>query len=505
MATLAEALTLALDHHSAGRLSEAETLYRRVLDVAPGQPDALHLLGVLTGQLGETDKAAALIESAIAANPGAPDYHINLADLLRRAGRLPQAVGHYADALTLAPQREDALASLALTAARLGSNSGDPDQAILWYRLALTIRPDFADVLLNLTALVGESDMLSVLSRVIRLRPDADALSARAALQHGRTLISAALADLHAALALAPDRSDLWRDLGCWRHETEDHRAAASALERAVTLAPDLSPVRPRLGLLLRTIGRLEDAAAHYRAALRDDPDHSAVRSALWEVERSLGLHAPYHGHEGQDAFVHQTFFPDLVHGVFLDIGAYDGLTWSNTLFFEQARGWTGLCVEASPTRFAELTRNRPGPNLNVALANREGMAEFLDIIDGPAMMGGLSETFDPGQRAFVETLIQAKRLIQVPVRRLDGLLAEHGVTHVHYCSIDTEGAERSIIESIDFSRVTIDVFSLENAQDDPTLRALMAERGYDRLCRFFGGDEIYARRGLPRHASDAG
>ncbi|WP_274379636.1 hypothetical protein [Azospirillum cavernae] len=33
----------------------------------------------------------------------------------------------------------------------------------------------------------------------------------------------------------------------------------------------------------------------------------------------------------------------------------------------------------------------------------------------------------------------------------------------------------------------------------------LMAERGYDRLCRFFGGDEIYARRGLPRHASDAG
>ena len=505
MATLAEALAAALDHHSAGRLTEAAILYHRILDVAPGQPDALHLLGVLTGQLGETDKAVALIESAIAANPGAPDCRINLADLLRRAGRLPQAARHYADALALAPQREDALASLALTAARLGSNSADPAKSVGWYRLALAIRPDFADVLGNLTALAGRDDLLTALSRIIRLRPDADALSARAIHHHGQTRISAAMADLRAALALSPDHSDLWHDLGRWLHETEDYRAAASALERAAVLAPDLSPVRPRLGLLLRTIGRLEDAAAHYRAALRDDPDHSAVRSALWEVERSLGLHAPYHGHEGQDAYVHRTFFPDLTNGVFLDIGAYDGVTWSNTLFFERALGWTGLCVEASPTRFAELARNRPGPNFNIALANREGMAEFLDIIDGPAMMGGLSETFDPGQRAFVETLIQDKRLIQVPVRRLDGLLAEHGVTHVHYCSIDTEGAERSIIESIDFSRVTIDVFSLENAQDDPTLRALMAERGYDRLCRFFGGDEIYARRGLPRHASDAG
>ncbi|WP_298369113.1 FkbM family methyltransferase [Azospirillum sp.] len=505
MATLAEALAAALDHHSAGRLTEAAILYRRILDVAPGQPDALHLLGVLTGQLGETDKAVALIQSAIAANPGAPDCRINLADLLRRAGRLPQAARHYADALALAPQREDALASLALTAARLGSNSDDPAKAVGWYRLALAIRPDFADVLGNLTALAERDDRMTALSRIIHLRPDADALLARAIHHHGQTRIADALADLRAALALAPDRSDLWHDLGRWRHETEDYHAAASALERAAALAPNLSPVRPRLGLLLRTIGRLEDAAAHYRAALRDDPDHSAVRSALWEVERSLGRHAPYHGHEGQDAYVHQTFFPDLTNGVFLDIGAYDGVTWSNTLFFERERGWTGLCVEASPTRFAELARNRPGPNLNVALANREGMAEFLDIIDGPAMMGGLSETFDPGQRAFVETLIQDKRLIQVPVRRLDGLLAEHGVAHVHYCSIDTEGAERSIIESIDFSRVTIDVFSLENAQDDPTLRALMAERGYDRLCRFFGGDEIYARRGLPRHASDVG
>ncbi|MFD1627493.1 FkbM family methyltransferase [Azospirillum griseum] len=500
MATLAEALSIALDLHQAGRLDEAETLYRRILTAAPGQPDALHLSGVLAGQRGRTDQGIALIQKAIALTPSAADCRINLADLLRRTGRLAQAAALYRQALTLRPDRDDALAALALTAARLGSGQTPATQAANWYRLALAIRPDFVDVVGNLIGLCEADAALTLLSRRIRLRADTDALAARAARRHQTQDSAGAQADLRAALALAPDRADLWQELGESLHGDEAFSDAVSALSRAAALAPHRSPVRPRLGLLLRTVGRLAEAADQYRRVLADNPDHSAVRSALWEVERALGLHAAYHGHEGQDAFVHRTFFPDRTGGVFLDIGAYDGVTWSNTLFFERELGWTGLCVEASPTRFAALARNRPGPNLNIALANREGEAEFLDILDGPAMMGGLSETFDPGQRAFVDTLIHDKRLITVPVRRLGAVLAEHGITHVQYCSIDTEGAERSIIESIDFSRVTIDVFSLENPPEDPGLRALMDGLGYERVCRFFGGDEVYARRGLHRH-----
>lgn len=50
MATVEEALGIALDLHQGGRLDEAETLYRRILDAVPDQGDARHLLGVLRAQ-----------------------------------------------------------------------------------------------------------------------------------------------------------------------------------------------------------------------------------------------------------------------------------------------------------------------------------------------------------------------------------------------------------------------------------------------------------------------
>lgn len=501
MATVAEALALALDLHLAGRLTEAEELYRRILDAVPDQADALHLLGVLTGQRGEVDAAASLIGQAIAYNPAAAEYRVNLGDLLRRVGRLAEAAVQYLEALRLAPSRADAAEGLAVAAARLG-NSDDEAQSARWYRCALALKPDHADVLVNLAVRHGGGDGLKALrsfSRACRLAPDADLLDRLATLFEEVGAIGQAAEAGCRALLLEPGRPALWRDYGRRLRTLGKDGAADPVLEHAVSLDPDNAEGRTLLGFLRQTGNRPAEAARHYRVALARESDLPAVRSALWEMERELGLHGQYYGHEGQDAFIHRTFFPDLTGGTFLDIGAYDGVTWSNTLFFERALGWTGLCVEASPSRHAELMRNRPGPNLNVALSDREGIAEFLDIVDGPMMMGGLAETFTERQRAFVETLTQESRTIQVPVRRLDGVLAEHGVTHVHYCSIDTEGAERRIVESIDFGRVTIDVFSLEVAEVDPDFRAYLDSLGYEFVCRYFGGDEIYARRGLKR------
>lgn len=501
MATVAEALALALDLHLAGRLAEAGELYRRILDAVPDHADALHLLGVLSGQQGDAVGAAELIGQAIARNPTAPDYRVNLADLLRRSGRLEEAAAQYLAALRLAPARADAAEGLALTAARLGNREDDAASA-RWYRCALALRPDYADALLNLAVRHSGGDGLVALrgfSRVCRLTPEADLFDRLATLFENVGALGQATAASRSALLLAPDRQPLWRNHGRQLRTLGKSDAAEPVLEHAVALDPDDPQARTLLGFLRQSGRQPAEAVRHYRAALAVDPDLPAVRTALWEMERALGLHGQYYGHEGQDAFIHRTFFPDLTGGVFLDIGAYDGVTWSNTLFFERALGWTGLCVEASPSRYAELVRHRPGPCLNVALSDREGTAEFLDIVDGPMMMGGLAETFTPSQRAFVDTLIQDARTIQVPVRRLDTVLAEHGIAHVHYCSIDTEGAERRIVQSIDFARVTIDVFSLEVAEVDPDFRAYLDSLGYEFVCRYFGGDEIYARRGLKR------
>ena len=62
-------LQLALQHHQAGRLSEAEALYRRVLGADPRNPDALHLLGLIAQQTGQNRMAADLISQALAVKP----------------------------------------------------------------------------------------------------------------------------------------------------------------------------------------------------------------------------------------------------------------------------------------------------------------------------------------------------------------------------------------------------------------------------------------------------
>jgi Flp pilus assembly protein TadD len=78
---IAEAFSLAVQHHESGRLREAEVLYRQILQAEGNHPDALHLLGVLTHQAGQTATALGLIQKAINHNSQNPHYHTNLGNV----------------------------------------------------------------------------------------------------------------------------------------------------------------------------------------------------------------------------------------------------------------------------------------------------------------------------------------------------------------------------------------------------------------------------------------
>ena len=85
--SLQQALDLALQHHTAGRLSDAETIYQQILQTDPDQPIALHLLGVIAHQVGKNDKAVDLITRALAIKPDFAEAHSNLSNALRALGR----------------------------------------------------------------------------------------------------------------------------------------------------------------------------------------------------------------------------------------------------------------------------------------------------------------------------------------------------------------------------------------------------------------------------------
>jgi len=81
--TIQKALDLAVQHHTAGRLSQAETIYQQILRSDPNQPIALHLLGVIAHQTSKNDKAVDLITKALGLKPDYAEAHNNLGNVLK--------------------------------------------------------------------------------------------------------------------------------------------------------------------------------------------------------------------------------------------------------------------------------------------------------------------------------------------------------------------------------------------------------------------------------------
>ena len=139
-------LEQALQHHKAGRLKEAEAIYREILAREPTHPDALHWLGVMAYQLGQHETAVELIERALARQPDYAEAHNNLGLALRARGQMTGAVSAYRQALALAPDDPEVYNNLGIALA----DHGDINEAIAAFEHAVTLSPDFAEAHFNI-------------------------------------------------------------------------------------------------------------------------------------------------------------------------------------------------------------------------------------------------------------------------------------------------------------------------------------------------------------------
>jgi len=136
--TVDQAVALATEHFKAGRLAEAEQIYRAVLQAQPAHVIANHNLGLIALQVGRGDVAIELFEKAIAANPALSSFHVNLGEALRSQGRIDDAVAAYRKAIALNPNDAYAHGNLGGTLMSLGRKA----EAEVALRKAIGIRPD---------------------------------------------------------------------------------------------------------------------------------------------------------------------------------------------------------------------------------------------------------------------------------------------------------------------------------------------------------------------------
>lgn len=197
----------------------------------------------------------------------------------------------------------------------------------------------------------------------------------------------------------------------------------------------------------------------------------------------------------GQDRFVYETFFKERTQpGTFVDVGAYDGITFSNTLLFERL-GWGGVCIEPLPSVFEKLKAARSAICVNCAVSDSSGTGTLVQV-DMPSgfeqMYSGLKANFDERHRRTIQKWGAKPKEMTVQIRRLVDILTEHGIKRVDYLSIDTEGSEWRILRTFDLGAFEVRAVSVENNYRDEKIRRYMLGRGY-RLVRAFGGfDELY-------------
>jgi predicted O-linked N-acetylglucosamine transferase (SPINDLY family) len=245
---LKQAMQVALGHHQAGRLGEAEALYGQLLAQHPEHAPALHLLGVLACQVGRLERSIELIGRAIAIDAGIAEYHNDQAESYRRAGCWDEAIAGFHRAIALKPGLALAHCNLACALC----SAGRLDEAITAARRAIALEPAYAEAYNNL----------------------GNALKDQGRLDEG-------IAALGQAVALRPDLAEAHNNLGCVLLARGDPEAAATALVRAVSLRPDLAEAESNLGNAYKEMGRLDEAMACYRTALARKPDLATAASCL--------------------------------------------------------------------------------------------------------------------------------------------------------------------------------------------------------------------------------
>ena len=215
----------------------------------------------------------------------------------------------------------------------------------------------------------------------------------------------------------------------------------------------------------------------------------------LWSLEKSLHWHERYFSQAGQDKRIKDAFFKNCRNGFFLEIGAYDGVTGSNCLHFEKFMGWDGIAVEPSRTQFRFLQKKRTCQTINKAVGFADHTVEFIEVVEGLKQMSGVNSKEFAGTKSFVEN-DKASRMVSYQIETVSVMEMLDGRSEVDFMSLDIEGPELQVLESIDFDALRIRVIAVENnAAGSPKFRRFFDKVGYS-YYDTVGYDEIYFHPG---------
>jgi len=241
--------------HQTGNMSEAERLYRAVLDVEPNNADACALLGVVVGARGDFVSAIEWEDKAVSFDPSSGLLHFHRGTVLMAAQKLPEAIEAFSRAIFLQPNAPQIHFNFA-NALRANEEWAN---AITQYREALRLDPKFLSALNNLSlSLVHEKQY-----------------------DEARTLAER-------AVAINPSYGDGWLSLCNVAEKLKDYATALVAGKHAVDLMPDNHFAWFGYGVALNRLNRDEEAVETYKRALALNPSRTDIWDNLAQTYQAL-------------------------------------------------------------------------------------------------------------------------------------------------------------------------------------------------------------------------
>jgi predicted O-linked N-acetylglucosamine transferase (SPINDLY family) len=241
-------LRSAVLHHQAGRLAEAEPLYRRVLAARPGNTQAVHYLGLLLHQKGEQVEALGLLRRAMALSPNDSRIMLNTAQVLLSLGKAREAIELYRKALANRAENADAWHQMGLAYVHLKEFA----KATECYRKAVDVKPDHA----RAWNCLG-----------LRERDEGRLVEAHECYQR--------------AIGADPRLAEAHNNLGRLMHEAGKMDEAIASYRRAIELKPGEARFVSNLAAAMKEAGELDQMLELDQRALELAPDDPNIGSNL--------------------------------------------------------------------------------------------------------------------------------------------------------------------------------------------------------------------------------
>ena len=315
-ANIPQSIQAALQHHRAGRIPQAEEIFGKVLEVQPGNADALYFLSIIALQggrhavaveflgkasrakvanpafhhsIGEAyrglnmlDEALACYQKALSLKSNLPETHNSMGCVYRRQGRLDKAIASCQRAVSLTPgfaEGHNSLGNAYLDQRRY-------EDALACYRKAVALKPDFAEAHNNLGAALGKlgksDEAIAAYQQALALNPRyAEAYNNLGNAYRARHEPEQAMAAYEKALALKPGLAAAYFGLGNVYEERGRHDDAIACHQRAIALQPSYFEALCNLAAVLDAMGRFDEAVAHFQKAVAIEADDADIQHRL--------------------------------------------------------------------------------------------------------------------------------------------------------------------------------------------------------------------------------